>query len=162
MDTSYFSFRPFSVRPVSIRPVVAVFSLALSAALIFAPAHAQELDYKQRTADMTALSGIFGELHHLRRMCEPRRESDVWRERMKGIITHEKPTKRLQEQLVNAFNKGYRSAQGRYDECSRRAEDYAAARAAEGSEIVERLVAPFYETAGNYSIGGPVADDDED
>lgn len=116
-------------------------------------ARAQTIDYKQRTADLTALSALFGELHHIRRLCEPRREGEIWRERMKQLIDLEQPTSSLQNDLVSAFNDGYRRAQNRFDRCNGRTEDYAADIAARGEERVARLMAPLYEAAGQVQNG---------
>jgi len=97
-------------------------------------------DYQQRQSDLVALAAVFGELHHIRRHCDPRRESDVWRERMKQLVELEEPQAAAREEMVAAFNKGYRAAQQRFSSCSRNARDHGAARAAQGEAIVERLV----------------------
>jgi len=116
-------------------------------ALIFAlPAAAQE-SYEARRAALAGLSRIFGELHHIRRMCAPEREADIWRDRMKQLIDLEQPSFDLREEMVGAFNDGYQSAQARFDYCDRNAEDYAAARAMTGEALVANLAAPLYEAA---------------
>lgn len=121
---------------------------ALSAAVLAGAAAAQDFEeYELRHADLSALSEIFGELHHIRRNCKPRSEADVWRERMKKLIDLEDPQADVREQMVASFNNGYARAQERFSYCNRRAQDYAAARAAQGDAIVERLMAPLYETA---------------
>lgn len=127
--------------------------LAGALAPVLPPARAQTIDYKQRTADLTALSALFGELHHIRRLCEPRRESEIWRERMKRMIELEQPTSNLQNELVKAFNDGYRTAQTRFDRCDRRAEDFAASNAARGEARIARLMAPLYEGADETTYG---------
>lgn len=130
------------------------FGLALLLGVFAFPAvsaNAQNIDYKQRRADLIAVSGLFGELHHLRRLCEPRREGEIWRERMKRIIELEQPTSNLQNDLVRAFNDGYRDAQTRFDRCNRRSKDFAARRAASGEPRLARLMAPLYDEAGDTS-----------
>lgn len=120
--------------------------ISFFAAVLAGGAAAQSFeDYQRRHADLAALSAIFGELHHIRRTCEPRFEGDVWRERMKKLIDLEDPQASLREQMVANFNQGYRRAQQRFSRCDRRARDYAAARAAQGDVIVERLTAPLEE-----------------
>ena len=109
------------------------------------PAAAQD-EYSARRAALTGISRIFGELHHIRRMCEPDREADVWRERMKQLIDLEQPAFDLREEMVGSFNDGYQTAQSRFPFCDRGAEDYAAARAATGEAIVSSLTAPLYES----------------
>ena len=119
--------------------IIVLFAACLVAAL---PAAAQE-DYRARSAALTGLSRIFGELHHIRRMCEPAREGDAWRDRMKRLIDLEQPSFDLREEMVGAFNDGYRSAQDRFSFCDRNAEDYAAARAVTGEALVASLSAPL-------------------
>jgi uncharacterized protein (TIGR02301 family) len=110
------------------------------AAAVTAPVRAQDLEaYQQRQQDLSALAELFGELHHLRRTCDPGFEADVWRERMKKMIDLEEPQATEREALVQQFNKGYRAAQSRHPSCDRRARDYAAARAAQGDVVVDRL-----------------------
>ena len=107
-----------------------------------------EGDYRDRLNDLVAISEIFGELHHIRRNCDPRREDEIWRERMKKLIEFEGPQGGARDRMVSAFNDGYRNAQRRFDYCDRRARDYAAVRAAEGDVIVARLMAPLYKSLG--------------
>ncbi len=120
-------------------------------ALMFlaAPTMAQDApDYRDRLNDLEALSAIFGEMHHIRRNCAPRREGDVWRDRMKKIIELEGAQGPARERMVSAFNDSYRAAQQRFRYCDRNARDYAAARAAQGDAIVARLMAPLYSSLG--------------
>ena len=113
-------------------------------AIAGAEALAQNLDeYNQRKDDLAELATIFGELHHIRRQCEPRIEANVWRERMKRLIALEEPQTDVHEEMVANFNRGYRRAQNRFDYCDRRARDYAAARARDGEMIVARLTQPL-------------------
>lgn len=113
---------------------------AIAAALFAGTAAAQDLEaYQQRKTDLASLSGLFGELHHIRRTCEPRLEGDVWRDRMKMLMELEEPQESEREAMVQAFNKGYRGAQQRFPACDRNARDYAAGRAAQGDAIVARL-----------------------
>ena len=111
-------------------------------------------DYQVRQSDLVALSALFGELHHIRRQCNPRGEGDVWRERMKTLVDLEEPQPEARDEMVAAFNKGYRAAQQRFRSCSRNARDHAAARAAQGEMIVARLVAPLEEAIEEEPIFG--------
>ncbi len=120
---------------------------AAIAGLLTASATAQQTaaDYRQRQADLIALSAIFGEMHHIRRSCEPRLEADAWRQRMKRLVELEEPQAVARNDMVAAFNKAYSRAQGRFPVCDRRARDYAAAKAAQGDQIVARLTEPLRE-----------------
>jgi uncharacterized protein (TIGR02301 family) len=127
-----------------LRPLTAALMLAASA--VSTPASAQDLEtYQQRQRDLASLAELFGELHHLRRTCDPRYEADTWRERMKKLLDLEEPQAAEREALIQQFNKGYRAAQSRHPSCDRRARDYAAARAAQGDVVVDRLRAALHE-----------------
>ena len=135
----------------------------IAAGLAASAANAQNLDnYEQRQSDLTSLSSVFGSLHYIRRICEPRIEANIWRERMKEIIKLEDPAPKQRDDMVAAFNAAYNEAQRRYPRCSRRAEDFAAMRAAMGNDYVARLAGPLYETLrnqdnANLSTEGPPA-----
>ena len=119
-------------------------------------AHAQGLEqYQNRQSDLTNLAGIFGELHHLRRTCEPRFEADVWRDRMKKLLDLEEPQATDREEMIAAFKNGYRDAHRRYRGCARRARDYAASRASDGDIIVRRLTAQLRQDEGPELVVGP-------
>jgi uncharacterized protein (TIGR02301 family) len=117
---------------------------ALFFLLAATPAVAQKVDYVQRGNDLVVLSRVFGELHHVRRMCEPRREAEVWRNRMRRLVELEQPQAALRDRMVEAFNKGFRDAAARFEFCDGEARDYAAASAAEADDILSRLMAPLY------------------
>lgn len=120
--------------------------LTIAAVFASAPTAAQE-NFEARGGALIALSNIFGALHHVRRVCDPEREGDLWRNQMKRLIEFEQPPSDLREEMVGAFNDGYASAQRRFEYCDNDAEDYAAARAATGREIVSSLAAPLYAAA---------------
>ena len=108
---------------------------ALSAIAAFLPASA----HAARADDLAALAQVFGGLHHVRRMCEPRRESELWRERMKQLVRLEQPTAQLRRRLVGSFNAGYRDAEGAFSQCDDAAEAYAERQAALGLDLSTRL-----------------------
>lgn len=131
---------------MTIRSTLTAFAATAGLFLLSAPAAAQDFEsYQQRQEDLSALSELFGELHHIRRNCEPRFEGDVWRERMKTLLELEEPQTSEREALTQRFNRGYRNAQRRYPVCDRRARDYAAGRAAQGDRIVMRLTQSLRE-----------------
>ncbi|MEO1137653.1 MAG: TIGR02301 family protein [Pseudomonadota bacterium] len=133
-------------------------ALAATAGLVLlsAPAAAQDFEsYQQRQEDLSELAELFGELHHIRRNCEPRFEGDIWRERMKTLLELEEPQASESEAMVQRFNRGYRNAQRRYPVCDRRARDYAASRAAQGDRIVARLTQSLREEDGEVFSTSP-------
>lgn len=110
-----------------------------------ANAAAQDYDsYQQRQKDLVQLASVFGDLHHIRRTCEPRYEADAWRERMKKLVDLEAPMPDARQAMVSAFNKSYRDAQRQFPSCNRRARNYAASRAVNADRLIERLTAPLY------------------
>ena len=132
----------------SFRKPRVLFGVAALAALLTATPVAA-IDYGRRQGDLKALSAVFGELHHLRRMCEPSRETDLWRERMKQMVSLEQPTAGLRREMVAAFNGGYTAAQQRFDRCSRAARDYAAMRARDGRALSATLSGGLVEDAAD-------------
>lgn len=136
----------------------------LGLCLFASPALAQTAaDYRQRQQDLVELASVFGELHHIRRLCEPRFEGDVWRERMKKLVELEQPQFEAREEMVKKFNAAYRSAGNRFLNCDRRARDYAAKRALFGESIIARLSVPLenaLDTESQFTVeeqsrGGP-------
>lgn len=132
------------------RTALALLALALSGAA--APASAQG-----RGADLATLSRIFGELHHIRRTCEPDRESDVWRDRMQQLVRLEEPSPDVRAQMIEAFNSGFRSAEQRFPYCDRDARNSAAASAAEAEDVTSRLMAPLYDSLADQGLAPPPA-----
>lgn len=131
---------------VSLKMAILSAALIAAAPLVVGPAGAE--GPRDRSASLVSLSEIFGELHHIRRTCEPRREGDIWRNRMKRLIDLEAPDSGLRGRMVVAFNKGYQNAQRRFPRCDRDAENYAASRAASGETIVAELTAPLQAERG--------------
>ncbi|MEM8936811.1 MAG: TIGR02301 family protein [Pseudomonadota bacterium] len=126
--------------------MVKLFSVLL-ALLVAAPAAAQTFeDYERRKKNLSALSAVFGELHHIRRQCDPRFESDTWRDGMKKLIELEQPDAKTEEAMILAFNNGYAKTQRRFPSCNRNARDFAAVRAADAQTLVGRLAEPLQAT----------------
>jgi uncharacterized protein (TIGR02301 family) len=132
-------------------------SAVIAALFLVAPAAAQppRVDYVQRAQDLETVAHAFGELHHIRRMCEPRREAEAWRNRMRKLVELEQPQPALRDKMVAAFNEGFRNAESRFDYCDEEARDYAAASAAEADAAVDRLMSPLY---GSLSEQGDLPD----
>lgn len=127
-------------------PLRAALAVAFLAVVAAAPASAQRIDYVQRAQDLETLSRAFGELHLIRRMCEPRREAEVWRNRMRQLVELEQPQPALRDRMVAAFNAGFRGAEERFAYCDEDARDFAAASAAEADAVVNRLMEPLYSS----------------
>ena len=121
--------------------------LALVMLCLAAPAGAQFRSPEDRNDALVSLSRIFGEMHHIRRLCGRGDEEDIWRERMKRVIDLEAPSFEQRERMVVAFNDGYVSAQGRFPGGTSAAESSAAGRAATGEALVSNIAASAREAA---------------
>lgn len=124
-----------------LRPVTIALAFAALASSALA---ADKIDYEQRGRDLELLAGAFGELHHIRRLCEPRREAEIWRDRMRRLVELEQPQPTLRDRMVQAFNSGFHNAESQYPYCDRDARDHAAAVAVSADEAVQRLAQPLY------------------
>ncbi len=136
------------------RPFLLIAILILATPVSTQEVAAQESEWRDRQTALSGLAQIYGELHHIRRMCEPRDEADVWRDSMKKLIELEEPSFDVREAMVKAFNAGYSAAQNRYSYCDRQAEDFAAARAAQGDAYIRSLTAPLYEAMRDDDADG--------
>ena len=142
-----FGRRLFLTKLSSTKYVAAFGALVLGAALS-APAHAEPSGleaYQQRHKTLVQLAGSFGALHHLQRTCNPRREADLWRDRMKSLVELEAPQANERDAMVSAFNQKYRAAQNRYPRCNGKARRAAEQEAARGDQLVRSLITPLYE-----------------
>lgn len=99
-----------------------------------------------RSDDLQALSRVLGELHHIRRNCEPRAEAEIWRNRMRRLVELEEPDAALRASMVEAFNNGFRAAEAQFGYCDRDARDHAAAIAQQADAVTARLLAPIYDS----------------
>jgi len=106
-------------------------------------AHTQYEDYVERKKNLIELAGIFGHLHHIRRTCEPRREANIWRERMQNMIELEEPDSDTHLKMVNSFNENFRNSRNRFPSCNRQARDSAKNFANEGYILIEKLTSPL-------------------
>lgn len=111
-----------------------------------ATAQTGQEDYRVRQENLLRLSAIFGEVHHIRRMCVPQREADIWRNRMMKLIELEAPAATQNRAMTKAFNDGYYRARRQFNTCNRAASSYAASRADEGERVVAALMAPLYDS----------------
>ncbi len=134
--------------PSTIKPLI--LTIGFVAALLFTAPSSIALQYDQyveRQQNLVALAGVFGELHHIRRTCEPRLEANIWRRRMQTLVELEEPSNQVHVDMVNAFNKGFQTARTRFPQCSQSAQEIGKDRAFRGKEIVKRLTTPLQKPA---------------
>ncbi len=117
--------------------------LVVGVFLIVMPARAQYDDYLVRKQHLIDLSGIFGELHHIRRLCEPESEANVWRQRMQTLIELEAPDNATHLKMVESFNLAFRRGKDVSVSCTKQAQRRAKDLAWRGAAIVDSLTLPL-------------------
>jgi uncharacterized protein (TIGR02301 family) len=86
------------------------------------PALAQSPQVLERPYDtqLARLAEILGALHYLRELCSAG-EGQTWRLQMKELLNAEGTSTMRRAQLVESFNKGYRSYSRTYRSCNKSA-----------------------------------------
>lgn len=122
----------------------ALFALA-AGAVIASPAFAQPQPtpsgddwYRQQLTD---LAEVLGGSHYLRIVCEGRGDQR-WRTYMQGVIQREP---QMNDQLIGAFNRGYRDQEARFPTCDETTRQMEAELRARGVRISQGLGAHHTE-----------------
>jgi len=123
----------------------ALFALA-AAALAASPAVAQQPQptpggdqwYQQQLTD---LAEVLGGSHYLRIVCQGRGDQR-WRTYMQGVIQREP---QMNDQLIGAFNRGYRDQEARFPTCDETTRQMEAELRARGLRISQGLGAHHTE-----------------
>ena len=86
--------------------------------LLSTPLHAQSLATGEGRYQnqLTRLSEILGQLHHLRGTCA-RGEQQLWRDNMMELIRLENPPSTRKNEMVAEFNASFEKARKRYPNC---------------------------------------------
>ena len=90
-------------------------------------------------AQLTELAEVLGGTHYLRILCNGRTDQR-WRDFMRGIIDRE-PTYNRNGELVEAFNRGYRTEETQFPECNSTAQQTEAELRARGVRVSQALSA---------------------
>jgi uncharacterized protein (TIGR02301 family) len=92
-----------------------VLSLIVAAGMAFAalPARAAEAPFEP---GLMRLAEILGSLHFLRNLCGEK--GDQWRAEMEKLLQSEKPDPERRARFIASFNRGYRSFDGVYTQCT--------------------------------------------
>lgn len=88
---------------------------------------------------LVELAEVLGGSHYLRITCDGRADQR-WRDYMRGVLDRE-PVYR--DQLVEAFNRGYRQEESRFAECDRAATQAEAELRAQGLRVAGGLSARY-------------------
>lgn len=122
----------------------ALFALA-TAAMVASPAFAQQQPtpggddwYRQQLTD---LAEVLGGSHYLRIVCQGRGDQR-WRTYMQGVIQREP---QYNDQLIGAFNRGYRDQEARFPTCDETTRQMEAELRARGLRISQGLGAHHTE-----------------
>jgi uncharacterized protein (TIGR02301 family) len=87
--------------------------LATVALGLAAPARAVEAPFEPQ---LLRLAEVLGSLHYLRNLCGE--EGNRWRSEMEKLLTTENPDPNRRARFVASFNRGYRSFDGVYVNCT--------------------------------------------
>lgn len=115
------------------RPLLIALVLSFTAL----PALAQDRTPAVRQ-NLVDLAYVLGEAHALRQACEGTGDQ-YWRTRMIRMVDAEQPDTSLDRRMREAFNTGFASRQGQYEDCSAATRRAEAAILARGRDLAGRL-----------------------
>lgn len=87
---------------------------------------------------MMRLAEILGSLHYLRDLCGAE-ENQLWRDQMQDMLTKENPSRDRRLKLTARFNRGFRSYQEIYRECTPSAAEAANRYLRQGTRIAAEI-----------------------
>ncbi len=116
--------------------------LVVALSVLAAPAHAAEGGPAPFDGDLQRLAEILGGLQHLRAVCGAR-EGQVWRNEMQRLLDAEAPSGERREKMIASFNRGYRSFQQSYRNCTPAAELAIRRYLDEGARIARDITARY-------------------
>ena len=114
-----------------------VVATALSCSVMITECIAQDVG-RRHDKDLLRLSELLGTIHYLRELCGEN-DGQRWRTQMQALIDAEGTTPLRRVVLTKRFNKGYRTFQRTYRDCTATARTAIARFVSEGAEIANRL-----------------------
>jgi len=87
------------------------------------------------------LAEVLGSLHFLRNLCGE--QGDQWRELMERLLEAEKPDDERRARFIANFNRGYRSFEGTYTNCTASATEAIGRYTIEGESLARELAARY-------------------
>lgn len=92
-------------------------------------------------AGLMRLAEVLGSLHFLRNLCGEK--GDQWRELMDKLLSAENPDDERRARFVANFNRGYRSFEGTYTNCTASATEAIGRYTVEGESLARELAARY-------------------
>ena len=87
------------------------------------------------------LAEVLGSLHFLRNLCGE--AGNQWREQMEKLLEAENPAPERRARLIASFNRGYRSFEGTYSNCTASATEAIGRYMNEGEALSRDITARF-------------------
>ncbi|GGD07294.1 TIGR02301 family protein [Aquisalinus flavus] len=112
--------------------------------------------WQQRSTDLVTMSRLLGNLHHYHQLCYPGDwRPDLYRDRMKEMVSLEDPYETLKDDMIDGFNEAYRATSDSYAQCTAAAIEAMRQTASSGDVVAGRLAAPYREVSGyDYDATG--------
>jgi uncharacterized protein (TIGR02301 family) len=92
-------------------------------------------------AGLMRLAEVLGSLHFLRNLCGDK--GDQWRRTMERLLTAENPEPERRARFIANFNRGYRSFEGTYTNCTASATEAIGRYTIEGENLARDLAARY-------------------
>lgn len=92
-------------------------------------------------AGLMRLAEVLGSLHFLRNLCGDK--GDQWRQTMERLLTAENPDPERRARFIANFNRGYRSFEGTYTNCTASATEAIGRYTVEGENLARDLAARY-------------------
>jgi uncharacterized protein (TIGR02301 family) len=102
------------------------------------PARAVDAPYDD---ELLRLAELLGSLHYLRNLCGE--TENTWREQMETLIRTEDPEPARRARLVASFNRGYRSFDSVYTNCTASAVEAIGRYMLEGETLTREIAARY-------------------
>jgi uncharacterized protein (TIGR02301 family) len=92
-------------------------------------------------AGLMRLAEVLGSLHFLRNLCGDK--GDQWRRTMEKLLSAENPEPERRARFIASFNRGYRSFEGTYTNCTASATEAIGRYTVEGENLARDLAARY-------------------
>lgn len=125
-----------------IRPIASLL-ICFSLAGAVAPAYAQTELEAPYDGQLNRLAEVMGSVHYLTNLCGE--SSNQWRDEMQRMLSLESPEPNRRSRLIASFNRGFRSFDSVYNQCTQQAKTAVARYIDEGISLSAEINARFGE-----------------